>query len=165
MEPASSSVEHLASSLPEKSLSNKHAISLASHVAGYAQGAAAGFACGAARGAAVALRALAPRVPDLAARLQDAKQQQAAQQPGPAGSQGSPTQQLEAMPYQKLQRRVCEALMAAPAGAGSAASSGDSGGGAERPQPAVLPDDVAAALRASRDAMQQLGLQAPPQGA
>lgn len=146
-------------------MSNKHAISLASHVAGYAQGAAAGFACGAARGAAVALRALAPRVPDLAARLQDAKQQQAAQQPGPAGSQGSPTQQLEAMPYQKLQRRVCEALMAAPAGAGSAASSGDSGGGAERPQPAVLPDDVAAALRASRDAMQQLGLQAPPQGA
>lgn len=129
-------------------------------VTGYAQGAAAGFACGTARGAAAALRALAPCVPDLAAKLQDAQQQQAEQQPGAAGSLGSPTQRLEAMPYQQLQRRVCEALMAAPAEGSAAQGSASASSSA---QPAALPADVDSALQASRDALQLLGLQAPPQ--
>lgn len=150
----------LPASLQATCLTSLCVCTVCSSPAGYAQGAAAGFSCGAARGAEVALRALAPRLPDVAAKLQDARQQQTAQQPGAAGNEGSPTQQLAAMPYQQLQRRVCEALMASPAQPActpASASTGEPG-----PRPAVLPDDVASALQASCNTMQLLGLQALP---
>lgn len=152
--------EHYSSGYREGLEAGKHEAVQEGFDAGYAQGAAAGFSCGAARGAEVALRALAPRLPDVAAKLQDARQQQTAQQPGAAGNEGSPTQQLAAMPYQQLQRRVCEALMASPAQPActpASASTGEPG-----PRPAALPDDVASALQASCNTMQLLGLQALP---
>lgn len=126
-------------------------------LAGYALGAAAGFECGAARGAATMLRALAPRLPaDFSGGLQQdsaapqqapAEQQQAAQQqPGGGGAPASDA--ISDMPFQELQREVCQALMSAPAPADAA-------------QPPALPPRVRAAVDAAAASMRQLGLQAP----
>ena len=106
--------------------------------AGYALGAAAGFECGAARGAAATLAALAPRLPaDLAGRVQEAQQQQQAQQ------------QIAAMPFQQLQRQVCESLMAATEPA------------AGQQQGPALPPGVRTGLSDACAAVERLGLQAP----
>lgn len=117
--------------------------------AGYAQGAAAGYECGVARGAAATLRALADRLPaDMAQQLQE---------------RGGPQQGgIGDVPYQQLQRQVCEGLAAAPtAGQPTGAQEGQQAAGVEHqapPQRQPLPPAVRAALEASTSELEQLGL-------